>query len=108
MGVEPRSRRGELYDLRDSSGGWSGSIADDDLPRAHIEQAVYLKGAAGSVTVHNCCSVHGSAPNMPPRPRPLLLQTSAAGVTRFRCKPSAPTGSVATQAAWSAANRRRG
>ena len=79
MGVVPGSHLGELYDLLDAGGDWSGSILDDDLPRAHTEQAVYLKGPAGSVTVHNCCSVHGSAPNLSTRPRPLLLQTYAAG-----------------------------
>ena len=35
-------------------------------------------GPAGSVTVHNCCMVHGSVPNNSPRPRPLLLQTYSA------------------------------
>ena len=79
MGVVPGSHRGELFDLRDETGSWSGSIRDGDLERAHPERAVYLKGPAGSVTVHNCCSVHGSAPNMSPRARPLLLQTYAAG-----------------------------
>ena len=40
---------------------------------------MYLKGPAGSLTVHNCCAVHGSAPNRSRRARPLLLQTYAAG-----------------------------
>lgn len=31
-----------------------------------------------SVTVHNCCMVHGSLPNESPRSRPLLLQTYSA------------------------------
>ena len=79
MGVVPGSHRGELFDLTTAEGDWTGSIRDADLPRAHPEQAVYLAGPAGSVTVHNCCSVHGSAPNLSPRPRPLLLQTYAAG-----------------------------
>lgn len=39
---------------------------------------VWLKGPAGSVTVHNCCMVHGSLPNGSPRPRPLPLQTYSA------------------------------
>ena len=33
---------------------------------------------AGSVTVHNCRTVHGSAPNRSDRERPLLLQTYSA------------------------------
>ena len=78
MGVVPGSHRGELFDLYDDEERWSGSIRDEDLPRAHVERAVSLKGGAGSVTVHNCCMVHGSLPNQSPRSRPLLLQTYAA------------------------------
>ena len=78
MGVVPGSHRGELFDLYDHEERWSGSIRDEDLPRAHVERAVFLKGGAGSVTVHNCCMVHGSMPNQSPRSRPLLLQTYAA------------------------------
>ena len=78
MGVVPGSQRGELFDLYDSEDRWSGSIRDEDLPRAGIERAVFLEGGAGSVTVHNCCTVHGSMPNRSPRSRPLLLQTYAA------------------------------
>jgi hypothetical protein len=32
-----------------------------------------LGGPAGSITVHNCRSVHGSPPNLSPTPRPLFL-----------------------------------
>ncbi len=39
---------------------------------------LWLKGPAGSVTVHNCCMIHGSVPNNSTRPRPLLLQTYSA------------------------------
>ncbi len=75
MGVVPGSHLGELYDLTRQDGSWTGSIRDEDVPRAHVENAAYLRGPAGSVTVHNCCSVHGSAPNASSRMRPLLLQT---------------------------------
>ena len=79
MGVVPGSHRRELFDLYDDHGRWSGSIREEDVSRARPEEAVYLKGPAGSVTVHNCCSVHGSMPNGSDRVRPLLLQTYAAG-----------------------------
>ena len=79
MGVVPGSHKRELFDLYDETGRWSGSIRSEDVHRAHTEEAVYLKGAAGSVTVHNCCTVHGSMPNLSDRTRPLLLQTYAAG-----------------------------
>ena len=75
----PGSHRGPLYSLQEDSGKWVGAIQDRDLASAEPERAEYLQGPAGSVTVHNCCSVHGSAPNMSPRARPLLLQTYAAG-----------------------------
>ena len=79
MGVVPGSHKGPLFDLRDEHGKWLGAIRDDELDQAHVSSADYLQGPAGSVTVHNCCSVHGSLPNNSPRPRPLLLQTYTAG-----------------------------
>ncbi len=79
MGVVPNSHRGPLFSLEDDSGKWVGAIRERDLPAARPESADYLQGPAGSVTVHNCCAVHGSAPNLSPRVRPLLLQTYAAG-----------------------------
>jgi hypothetical protein len=42
-----------------------------------VERAVYPTGPAGTVTVHNCRTVHGSAPNLSDQERPLLLQTYA-------------------------------
>jgi ectoine hydroxylase len=79
MGIVPGSHRGPLYNLQDKGGRWVGAIQQADLPEADPASADYLKGSAGSVTVHNCCSVHGSAPNVSSRNRPLLLQTYAAG-----------------------------
>lgn len=78
MGVVPGSHHGELYDLYDGEGHWTGALDDADLPRAGLDRAVYLQGPAGSVTVHNCCAVHGSMPNLSPRARPLLLMTYSA------------------------------
>ncbi|MFT4560535.1 MAG: ectoine hydroxylase [Gammaproteobacteria bacterium] len=79
MGIVPGSHRGPLYNLQDDDGRWVGAIRAADLAEANPASADYLKGPAGSVTVHNCCSVHGSAPNVSSRIRPLLLQTYAAG-----------------------------
>jgi ectoine hydroxylase-related dioxygenase (phytanoyl-CoA dioxygenase family) len=75
MGIVPGSHRGELFDLQGDDGGFAGSIRPSDLGRANTDTAVYLKGPAGSATVHNCCAVHGSAPNTSSLMRPLLLQT---------------------------------
>lgn len=79
MGVVPGSHTGELFNLYDRAGRWAGAVRDEDLSRVDTGTAVYLKGPAGSVTVHNCCAVHGSMPNRSSRTRPLLLQTYAAG-----------------------------
>jgi hypothetical protein len=73
MGVIPKSHDGPLFDLYDEAGHWTGNIRESDLPHLDIASAEYLGGPAGSVTVHNCRSVHGSPPNDSPRPRPLLL-----------------------------------
>jgi len=73
MGVIPGSHEGPLYDLYDDSSQWTGNIAERDIPQLNADSAKYLGGGAGSITVHNCRSVHGSPPNLSPRPRPLLL-----------------------------------
>ncbi len=75
MGVIPHSHKGEIYNQYNGKEQWVGCLDDRDLPRADTGKAVYLKGPAGSVTVHHCRMVHGSMPNLhPSRSRPLLLQ----------------------------------
>ncbi len=79
MGIVPGSHTGELYNLyADDGTTWTGSIRDEDLPSIDLGSAHYLKGPAGSITVHNCGCVHGSMPNNSGRVRPLLLQTYSA------------------------------
>ncbi|MYE83619.1 MAG: phytanoyl-CoA dioxygenase family protein [Gammaproteobacteria bacterium] len=78
MGVIPKSHRGPLYDLYDGNRNWTGNIQDGDLPRIDADSAGYIQGPAGTVTVHNCRSIHGSQPNWSERPRPLLLCAYAA------------------------------
>jgi|TARA_B110000971_G_C20034042_1_gene513162 hypothetical protein len=73
MGVIPGSHDGPLYDLYDESTQWTGNIADKDIAQLNAASAEYLGGPAGSITVHNCRSVHGSPPNLSPTPRPLFL-----------------------------------
>jgi len=75
MGVLPGSHLGVLYDLYDADRNWAGAMTDEDIAALDLSRVVWLEGPAGSVTVHNCCMVHGSVPNDSPRPRPLLLQT---------------------------------
>ena len=78
MGVVPGSHRGPLFDLYGPNDTWTGEIGADDLAAVDLASVEWLRGPAGSVTVHNCASVHGSMPNESPRPRPLLLQTYSA------------------------------
>ena len=78
MGVIPKSHQGPLYDLYDGERNWTGNIQDGDLPRIDADSAGYIQGPAGTVTVHNCRSIHGSHPNWSERPRPLLLCAYAA------------------------------
>ncbi len=76
VGFVPGSHDGPLFDLYDGD-AWIGALAGADVSRAGVENAVYPTGPAGTITVHNCRTVHGSAPNRSDRARPLLLQTYA-------------------------------
>ena len=60
MGVLAASHQGPLFDLYDETGQWTGNIRTVDLPRLDIGSARYITGPAGTVTAHNCRSVHGS------------------------------------------------
>jgi len=77
MGFIPGSHLGDLYDQYDGE-RWTGHIKDADLPTLNVEAAVFPVGRAGTVTIHNCRTVHGSLPNLSAQKRPLLLQTYAA------------------------------
>jgi ectoine hydroxylase len=78
VGFVPRSHDGPLFDLYDEDERWVGALRDRDIERAGVDAAEYPIGPAGTITVHNCRTVHGSAPNRSDRPRPLLLQTYVA------------------------------
>jgi ectoine hydroxylase len=77
VGFVSGSHDGPLYDLYDGE-VWVGALADADAAAAGTDAARYPVGRAGTITVHNCRTVHGSAPNRSERARPLLLQTYAA------------------------------
>jgi hypothetical protein len=75
----PGSHEAELFDHFGKDGNWSGHIQDEDISRVAIDRAEMLSGPAGSITIHNCRTVHASEPNLSPRGRPLLLHTYSAG-----------------------------
>jgi ectoine hydroxylase len=78
MAVVPGSHEGPIHDLYDENGNWTGTISDKDLAGAGLEKAVHLTGPAGSVQVHNCRTLHGSARNDSDKGRPILLATYSA------------------------------
>lgn len=78
LGVIPGSHRGELFDQYNDKDQWVGYIADRDLSRVDLASAEYLCGPAGSLTIHNCRTIHGSKPNNSPQGRPLFLLTFSA------------------------------
>lgn len=77
LGVIPRSHERELAPQYDAQGRWIGCLNDADLAREDLSRAVYLTGPAGSITLHNCRTLHGSPRNQSDTGRPLLLFTYA-------------------------------
>ena len=77
MGVFAGSHKGPLSRLRDASGQWTGALDETEVKSLDADRLVWLTGQAGTVTVHNCRTVHGSRANHSTRMRPLLLHTYA-------------------------------
>jgi ectoine hydroxylase-related dioxygenase (phytanoyl-CoA dioxygenase family) len=76
LGVLPKSHLLEpLLTQYDDQGNWTGCLAERDLARLDLTKAVYLTGPAGSLTLHNCRTIHGSPRNDSDLGRPLLLNT---------------------------------
>lgn len=76
LGVIPRSHlREELYTQYTDDGRWVGCLSERDTALLDLESARYLTGPAGSLTIHNCRTIHGSPRNMSNYCRPLLLNT---------------------------------
>ena len=73
LAVLPGSHNRDLYDQYDGEGNWTGCLSQDDAEAINMADAVYLTGPAGSITVHNCRTVHYSPSSKSPHPRPLLL-----------------------------------
>lgn len=77
LGVLPGSHEWDLMPQYDDQGQWIGCLKPADLARVDLSKAVYLPGPAGSLTIHNCRTLHGSPRNESPNGRPLLLYTFA-------------------------------
>jgi ectoine hydroxylase-related dioxygenase (phytanoyl-CoA dioxygenase family) len=88
LGVLPGSHKDQLYDLYDAHGNWDGSLSAADADALPAERTEYLPGPAGSVTIHNCRTVHCSAVNESDQGRPLLLNVySAADAMPYTANP---------------------
>jgi ectoine hydroxylase-related dioxygenase (phytanoyl-CoA dioxygenase family) len=76
VGIIPGSHLGDtMYTQYDDTGKWVGCLSPEDVARIDLKKAVYLTGPAGSLTLHNCRTIHGSPKNTSDLGRPLLLYT---------------------------------
>jgi ectoine hydroxylase-related dioxygenase (phytanoyl-CoA dioxygenase family) len=73
LGVIKGSHKTEIFYQYNDKGEWTGCLSEADLKKLDIANAVYLPGPAGSITIHNCRTIHGSKPNRSDLGRPLLL-----------------------------------
>ncbi len=86
--ILPGSHRGRIFSHYDEDGAWRGEIGDADGRTLDVGSARSFEGAAGSVTVHNYRTVHGSKPNRSAQARPLLLYVlSAADALPYTAQP---------------------
>jgi ectoine hydroxylase len=70
--VLPGSHRGELYEHYDADGNWAGHMRAEDMATIDTSLGVPMEGPAGTVTVHNCRTVHWSPPSPAGDGRPFL------------------------------------
>lgn len=76
LGVLPRSHEIEpMLSQFDQQGRWTGCLREEDVAKLDLSKAVYLTGPAGSLTLHNCRTLHASPKNLSDTGRPLLLFT---------------------------------
>jgi ectoine hydroxylase-related dioxygenase (phytanoyl-CoA dioxygenase family) len=76
LGVMPRSHELDpMLSQFDHQGRWTGCLREEDVAQLDRTKAVYLTGPAGSLTIHNCRTLHASPKNLSDTGRPLLLYT---------------------------------
>ncbi|MEO7402508.1 MAG: phytanoyl-CoA dioxygenase family protein [Burkholderiales bacterium] len=93
LGVIARSHREvePMLSQYDEAGKWTGCLSDRDVARLDVSRAVYLTGPAGSMTLHNCRTIHGSPRNDSDMGRPLLLYTlTSADAIAYTVNPLKP------------------
>lgn len=72
------SHQKDVIDHYDN-GKWLGNISEKNLSKINLDDKKILKGNAGSITIHNYRTVHGSKPNNSELPRPLMLYVLSSG-----------------------------
>ena len=73
LAVLPGSHNAPLYNQYNDKGEWTGCLNPEDAATIDMSKAAYLEGPAGSITIHNCRTLHYSRANYSDIPRPLLL-----------------------------------
>ncbi len=76
--IIPGSHKKEVFSHYENS-QWTGHISEKDLPKINFSKKKILKGKAGSVTIHNYRTVHGSKENNSNLARPLMLYVLSSG-----------------------------
>lgn len=79
VGFLPGSHRWEMPTQYDENGRWIGCLREGDVAKIPVDKARYMVGPAGSLTLHNCRTLHGSPVNTSDRGRPLLLYVMSSG-----------------------------
>jgi hypothetical protein len=102
LGVLRGSHKGPVVDQYNDNGEWVGCLKPADAAAVDMSKVDYLEGPAGSVTIHNCRTLHYSKANWSEIPRPLLLRRSTRQRTRcptLTTRYSRGTGAVRGQPA---------
>ena len=88
LGVLRGSHKGPVVDQYNSKGEWVGCLKPEEAAAVDMGKVDYLEGPAGSVTIHNCRTLHYSKANWSEIPRPLLLNVySAANAMPYTYNP---------------------
>jgi ectoine hydroxylase-related dioxygenase (phytanoyl-CoA dioxygenase family) len=82
LAAMPGSHNGPLYDQYANDGSWAGCLNNPDAASVDDAKAEYIMGAAGTLTIHNCRTLHYSPSSKSPEPRPLLLNCYSAADAR--------------------------
>ena len=88
LGVLRGSHNGPVVDQYNEKGEWVGCLKPEDAAAVDTAKIDFLDGPAGSVTIHNCRTLHYSKANWSETPRPLLLNVySAANAMPYTYNP---------------------